>query len=129
MGSIYNPSVPRPAIRWLLLFPALFLPACNTPTSNAASPILTPAPLSSTAPDDPNRGMLDIQTDPSGASVTVDGKAMGTTPLVVKGLSIQHPITVEVSWPGWRKPQTQTVDWQGHDLIQMRLKKSKQPPP
>ena len=116
--------MPRPAISLLLLFPALFLPACNTP-SIAASP--TPAPLGASTPDDPNRGMLDIQTDPSGASVSVDGKAMGTTPLIVKGLSIQHPITVEVSWPGWRKPQTQTVDWHGHDLIQMRLKESKQP--
>ena len=111
------------AKRIVLLLPTLFLPACNSP-SHAAPPVaITPAPLSSNTPDDPNRGMLDVQTDPAGASVSVDGKPMGLTPLIVKGLSIEHPITVEVTWPG-AKPSKQTVSWNGHDLIQMRLKKS-----
>ena len=104
-----------------LFVPALFLPACNRAPSQAARP--TPAPLGSTAPDDPNRGMLDVQTDPPGASISVDGKPVGMTPLLVKGLSIQHSITVEVTWPG-TKPTKQTVDWNGHDLIKMRLQKS-----
>src|SRR4051812_27951949 len=95
----YNPEMPS-RTTLCLLFPALFLPACNTPAPTpATSPSPPPAPPPLPTPTDPNHGMLDVETEPPGALVTVDGEKKGLTPITVKGLSVEHPVTVEIAWP------------------------------
>jgi len=54
------------------------------PSEPAVAPTPTAAPTPTPTPD--NKGKLDILTNPTGATVTIDGVSQGTTP--VSGLSI-----------------------------------------
>jgi serine/threonine-protein kinase len=64
-------------------------------TATAAS---TPAPVDTgTVPAAPSAGVVHVETDPAGASVTVDGRARGVTPLDVGGLDFgSHDVKVEL---------------------------------
>ena len=81
---------------------ALYRRLAVTPgTRTAAAPRAaapTPAPVDTgTVPAAPSAGVVHVETDPAGASVTVDGQARGVTPLDVGGLEFgSHDVKVEL---------------------------------
>jgi PEGA domain-containing protein len=67
------------------------------PAPPAPSPAPAPVPPQATTPPPasaPTSGLLEITSDPSGAKVTVDGTARGTTPVTVPVAPGQHDVVI-----------------------------------
>ena len=94
-------SDPDPASR----SPARSSPAVSAPPERAASSRL--APPASTPPSDrraTNRGRLIVDTTPPGAAVTVDGEAVGQTPVSILRTAREH--SVHIQHPGYQPIRT-----------------------
>ena len=82
----------------------------RTPTLEPAPrrPQVTPRPTSRVAGPAATRGSLTVQTRPAGATVSIDGKSLGTTPLRIPELT-PGSHTVRVSLKGYRTVTTTVV--------------------
>ena len=75
----------------------------ETPTTIAPDPKSNPSVGTDNRPSATSGPVVSIQTDPSGASVEIDGAIVGTTPLTWRGGTVGSSYKVSVSKPGYTK--------------------------
>jgi serine/threonine-protein kinase len=115
---------PRPRRRWgrtvaLVAIPLLVLAGVVVALPQFSKQLGTlRLPLSSRGPV----GMLSIQSEPAGATVTVDGTVLGTTPLALDNAYPAQDIPVKVTLKGY-KPWTGTFTGGAPVSLDVRLRK------
>jgi hypothetical protein len=92
-----QPDVPPAAAPDPIPPPGVDAPAAAAP---APAPPRRQEPVRAAAPAPPASGALEVRSEPAGAMVTLDGRLVGETPLVLRDLTA-GPYLLQVARPGY----------------------------
>jgi len=127
-GGFYFLSAPAPTKVTPVNYAARGAGAYERPAEPAAPPrAATPTPAPTQTPP-PEQAMLSVESDPAGAEVTLDGKALGQTPLGVRLEADGREHTIKLELAGFR-PETRQVLLDRDRAVAVVLKRRDRPRP